>query len=323
MHTRKRKSCSTKHSLLAVLACLVFLCACQPEYEARPTRIPTSASTPTQTQTFTLVPTITPRASLTPTITLTLYPSLTPTRTATPIATRPAKLFDFQDSYGNVVDWGYFYVTDIGFDTDAEVNQLSAMLSFRLMDRAIHQRNMRILGQDITVYYLHVSHDFKGEQIAMELVIGGTYGKDVLINLIPADGSAYLRVRSMTADEPFDPYVIHRDANLPFAQQQEQYPDMMLTDFQTLLRSLPDELFILADHPILFPRNDWQQIKVDMTRISSLAARYWSFFSRDVYDHITGPSDFALALAQYLLSGHSMPKGTYSFASQTLILISP
>jgi len=323
MHMRKRKSRSTKHPFFAILVCLIFLCACQPEYEARPTRIPTSASTPTQTQTFTLVPTITPKASLTPTITLTPYPSLTPTYTATSVSPYPAKLLDFEDSYGNMVDWGYFYVTEIGFDADAEVNQLSAMISFRLMDRAIHQRNMRILGQDITVYYLNVSHDFKGEQIAMELVIGGTYGKDVLINLIPADGSAYLRVRLMTSDEPFDPYVIHRDANLPFAQQQEQYPDMMLIDFQARLRSLPYELIILADHPILFPRNDWQQIKVDMMRISSLAVRYWSFFSLDVHDHITGPSDFASALAQYLLSGQSMPEGSYSFASQTLILITP
>ncbi|MFH1445852.1 MAG: hypothetical protein ABIG43_00375, partial [Chloroflexota bacterium] len=262
MHIRKRKSHSTRHPLFAILVCLIFLCACQPEYEARPTRIPTSASTPTPTHTFTLVPTITPKASLTPTMTRTFYPSLTPTRTATPVTPWPAKLIDFEDSYGKVVDWGYFYVTDIGFDSDAEVNQLSAMISFRLMDRAIHQRNMHFLGQDITVYYLHVSHDFKDEQIAMALIIGGTYGKDVLINLIPADGSAYLQVRLMTADEPFDPYVIHRDANLPFEQRQKQYPDIGLTEFQALLLSLPDELIILADHPILFPRNDWQQIKV-------------------------------------------------------------
>lgn len=323
MHARKRKTCSIERQLFAILVCLIFLCACQPEYEARPTRIPTSASTPTLTHTFTLVPTITPKASLTSTITLTPYPSLTSTRTPTPVTPWPAKHFDFQDSNGDVVNWGYFYVTGIGFNADAEVNQLSAMISFRLMDRAIHQRNMHILERDITVYYLHVSHDFKDEQIAMELVIGGTYGKDVLINLIPADGSAYLRVRSMTADEPFDPYIIHRDAYLPFEQRQEQFPDIVLTEFQALLLSLPDELIILADHPILFPRNDWQQIKVDMMRISSLAARYWSFFSLDTYDHITGQSDFASTLAQYLLSGQSMPEGTYSFASQTLIIITP
>jgi hypothetical protein len=321
-----------RHSLKIVLLtvfCISFLLlsSCQKEFIGRPTAIPTNTPTltlvPTLTLTPTLVPTITPTPTRTPTQTLTPYPTLTATPTATQVTRRPAILPRLVDTDGKLVDWSYAYVTSLGYTETGEVNQLSVLLAFRLIDRTIHRRNLNFMSQDVTIYYLNVVHDFNGTEIPMGLVIGGTFGSDIPLNLVPAGGSSYVQALQLTTRKPLDPYLIHHDAALPYARRRLVLTDLLLTDLEDLLPTLPDELIILADHPILLPKNDWQQAKLDMTRVSALMARYYPFFELDAYDRIIDQSEFAFALRDHLLKGSRMPGGIYFYASQTLVLVTP
>ena len=288
-----------------------------------PTATPsaTVTQTPTPTQTTTPAFTITPRPSNTPTVTATPYNTFTATPEPSPVPARPAVLFPYTDINGQTVDWSYAHVTQIGYDQFDQVNDLWAFMSFQLLDRAIYRRNLTFLGETITVYYLNVAHEFDGEMLQMQLVLGGTPGKDVAIEDIPAGGTAYVQVQFRESWQDFAPYVTHRDANRAFEYRDESYPLFFLKDLQALLPTLPDKVILLADHPILFPRDDWPQIKLDMSRISYLAARYQPFFALDDYDRLDDQSAFAYALRDHLLEGVAMPAGLYAFSSQTLIVI--
>lgn len=315
--------------ILALLMAFMLLTACQPAEiplpavdEFLPPAEPTSAtSLPTSSPTSTLVNTITPQPSPTPTITLTPYPTLSPTPTPTRVPLQPAELFHFEDANGRLVDWSYAHITQIRENQFGEINDLWAFMGFQLLDRGIHQRNFTFEGETMTVYYLNVAHQFNGEPLLMQLVLGGTCGKNILIEDIPAGGTAFLQVQLRDSSEPFDPYIVHRDANRAFELREDTYPLMFLRDIQSLLPTLPDEIILLADHPILIPRNDWPQIKLDMQRVSYLAARYQPFFELDAYDRLVDHSDFAYALRDYLLAGDPIPDGIYAYSSQTLIII--
>ena len=285
------------------------------------TLTPTITPTPTPTQTTTPANTITPRPSNTPTITLTPYPSLTPTPTPTQPAPRPAVLFPFTDVNGKKVDWSYSHVTRIGFNRLDEVNDLWAFISFQLLDRGIHQRNFTFLDETITVYYLNVAHDFNGELLPMQLVIGSTPGKNVPIEDIPAGGTAYVQAQVRDSWQSFDPYIIHRDANRAYELRESDYPLLFIKDFQSLLPTLQDEIILLADHPILIPKDDWNQIKLDMSRAAYLAARYQPFFKIDDFDRLVDQSEFAYALRDYLLLSREVPEAYYAYSSKTLIII--
>lgn len=276
---------------------------------------------PSSTPTSTLVNTITPQPSLTPTITLTPYPTLSPTPTATRAPYRPAVLFPYEDVHGNRVDWSYAYLTRTRENRFGEVNDLWAFLSFQLLDRGIHQRNFKFLGETVTVYYLNVAHQFNGDPLPMQLVLGGTQGESVPLKDIPAGGTAYLQVQVRDSSEPFDPYLSHREANRDYALRQETTPLMFLRDLEALLPTLPDQVILLAEHPVLFPRDDWPQVKLDMQRVSYLAARYQPYFELDPYDRLVDQSDFAYTLRDYLLGGKPIPEGIYAFSSQTMIII--
>jgi hypothetical protein len=310
-----------------LMIAIMLLSACQKEFLSRPTLSPTLSPTITHTATITptstTVPTITPTPSKTPTPTLTPYPSRTRTATATAIAQRPARLFEFYAGGDHMVDWGYSYISEKGMGMDDKVNQLTAMFAFQLMDRGIHAKNVRFLDEDITVYYLNVSHEFDGEAIPMRLLIGGTYGQNVPVKQIPADGSAYIEFLEVDSDQVFEPWRIHREAQLPYEERQAIFTSMLMQDFEQFLSALPDELIILAEHPILWPKDDWTQVKLDMSRLSSMAARYLPFFSLDVYEHILGPSESASALAAYLLADASLPEGEIDFSAQVLIFVTP
>jgi len=245
--------------------------------------------------------------------------SPTPSPTTAPLD--PAVLFDYRDANGRPVDWSYSHVTQIGFDRLNEVNELWAFMSFQLLDRGIHQRNFDFLGETITVYYLNVAHEFDSVMLPMQLVLGGTAGKNIAIEDIPADGSAYFQVRIQDNSEAFYPYGIHRDANRDYELRESDYPLLFIKDFQALLPSLPDEIILLADHPILFPYDDWPQIKLDMGRVSYFAARYQPFFEIDPYDRLVDQSGFAYNLRDHILDGAQMPEGYYAFSSQTLVII--
>ena len=286
-----------------------------------PTPTPTATFTPTITLTSTFANTITPLPSNTPTLTQTPFPTLSPTPSPTTAPLQPAVLFDYQDTSGRTVDWSYIHVTQIGYDLLNQVNDLWAFMSFQLQDRAIHQRNYTFLGETITVYYLNVAHDFNGNLLPVQLIIGGTAGANIPIEDIPADGSAYLQVKILDANDPFSPYITHRDANRAYALREESYPLMFISELQALLPTLPEQVILLSDHPILFPQGDWTQIKLDMQRVNYLAARYHIFFEMDPYDRLTGPSDLAVTLRDHILNGTPVPAGYYAFSSQTLIII--
>ncbi len=254
-------------------------------------------------------------------MTLTPYPTLSPTPTATRVPSRPAVLFPYEDVHGRTIDWSYAHVTQIHKNRFGEVNDLWAFLSFQLLDRGIYQRNFAFEGEKITVYYLNVAHQFNGQLLPMQLVLGGTLGDSIPIKDIPAGGTAYLQVQVRDTAEPFDPYITHRDANRDYELRQETYPLIFLQDFQALLPTLPDQVILLADHPILFPRDDWPQVKLDMQRVNYRAALYRPFFELDPYDRLVAQSDFATALRDYLLAGTPIPEGFYAFSSQTLMII--
>ncbi len=219
------------------------------------------------------------------------------------------------------MDWTYSHVTRIGFNRLNEVNDLWAFMSFQLVDRAIHQRNFYFLEEIITVYYLNVAHDFNGDLLPMQLVIGGTSGEDIPVEDIPAGGTAYVQVQVRESWQNFDPYISHRDANRAYELRISDYPLLFLRDLQALLPTLPDEIILLADHPILFPKDDWPQIKLDMARVTYLAARYQPFFKIDEFDRLADQSDFAYALRDYLLFNLEIPESYYAFSSKTLIII--
>lgn len=219
------------------------------------------------------------------------------------------------------MDWSYIHVTQIGFNRLNEVNELWAFMAFQLLDRAIYQRNFEFMGETTTVYYLNVVHEFDGEMIQMQLVLGGTHGEDMPIEEIPAGGTAYIQVQVRESWEDFAPYVTHRDANRAYEHREASYPLLFLKDLQTLLPELPDEIILLADHPILIPPDDWSQIKLDMQRVSYLTARYHPFFEMDAYDRLIDQSDFAYHLSDHILHGWEMPGGLYAYSSRTLIII--
>ena len=316
---------SKRWGFLLIVLALLTLAACQDSKASESiksiSQTATNTRTPTATQTSTLANTITPLPSKTPTITPTPYRTLIPTGTPTQAPLAPAVLFPYEDINGKVIDWSYIHVTEIGYNDQDEVNDLWAFISFQLLDRAIHQRNFTFLEKTITVYYLNVAHEFDGEMQQMQLVLGGTPGEDILIENIPADGSAYLQVQVRESDEDFPPYVTHRDANRNYEYREDAYPLIFLTEFQSMLASLPDEIILLADHPILFPKDDWTQIKLDMSRVSYLAARYQAFFEIDDFDRLVDQSNFATALRDHILDGETMPAGIYAYSSQTLIII--
>jgi len=194
-------------------------------------------------------------------------------------------------------------------------------MAFQLLDRGIHLRNFHFQGETITVYYLNVAHAFDDEPMPMQLVLGGTPGINVPINRIPAGGTAYVQVAVRDASSPFSPRTVHREANSAFEERDEAYPFLFLKDLEMLLPDLPDEVILLANHPILIPRNSWPQVKLDMERVSYLAARYQPFFELDPYDRIVDQSAFAYALRDYILDGVEMPMGWYAFSSRNLVII--
>lgn len=318
----------TEHFFLLILTiALVGMTGCRGTKSPTPTVSPTVTATatitktPTPTQTTTPAFTITPRPSNTPTVTLTPYNTLSPTPEPSAVIPQPAVLFSYQDINGRTVDWSYIHVTRIGFDQWDAVNDLWAFMSFQLLDRAIHHRNLDFLGETITVYYLNVAHEFDGEMRQMQLVLGGTPGSSIAIEDIPAGGTAYIQVQVRESWQDFAPYVTHRDANRVYEHRDASYPLLFLKDLQALLPTLPDKVILLADHPILFPHNDWQQIKLDMTRVSYLAARYQPFFEFDAYDRLVDQSIFAYDLRDFILNGWAMPPGLSAYSSQTLIII--
>jgi hypothetical protein len=315
------------------LMILWLVSGCQSGRAPEVTETPTITLTPTITNTPTSTPTFTPTHTTTPAFTITSPPTNTPTITPTPFRTlsptptpsqvppRPAVLFPYQDNLSRTIDWSYVYITQIGYNRLGEVNDLWAFMAFQLLDRGIHQRNFTFEGETITVYYLNVAHEFDGTLLPMQLVLGGTPGADVPIQTIPAGGTATIQVAIRDASTLFAPRIVHRDANSAFEIRNEDYPLYFLKDLQAMLPELPDEIILLANHPILVPRDHWPQVKLDMQRVSFLAARNQPFFELDPFDRIVDHSAFAYALRDHLLDRAEMPLGIYAYSSRNLVII--
>ncbi len=316
-------------SLLIWIAILLGMVSCQPQKVVEPT----ATLSPTITETPTITPTFTPTHTTTPAFTITSPPTNTPSSTVTPfrvltatptstkIPSQPAVLFHYQDTRSRTIDWSYSVVTSQDHNVFDEVNDLWVFMAFKLLDRGIHQFNFSYLGKTITVYYLNVAHAFDGTLLPMQLILGGTEGENVPINVIPAGGTAYIQVSIRNALKPFNPQLTHLEANRAFDTRDSAYPLLFIEDLQTLLPSLPDELILLANHPILIPRDNWHQVELDMQRVNYLAARYQPFFEIDPYYRVTDQSVFAYALRDYLLDGTEMPQGDYAFSSRNLVII--
>lgn len=292
-----------------------------PTVTATATLTPTRTATATITPTRTLVPTVTSIPTHTSTVTQTPLPSLTPTITETPAPLRPAVLYKRRDINDKVLDWRYTHISEYSETEKRLPKILWATLGFQLMDRGIHRDTLKIMDQDVTVYYLNVQHDFDGQPRPLRLVLGGTYGRDVPYRNIPADGSLYIRVRVLSPFETFDPYIFHRDANKSYATRTMNYPDMPLNDLEQLLPGLSDELIVLADHQILFDPDRLDQVQVDMGRVAYLAARYQPMMAVDEYNRVTGPSQAAIGLRELLLHGTPLDGGIPAYSSDTLVLL--
>ena len=241
------------HRVLLITVMIASLCsACRPEPtpETTPTTTaspsvtptPSPTATPTATPTRTLIPTVTRSTTPTPTITFTPLPSPTPTPTETPAPEHLAQLFPFQDNEGTLVNWGYARISYAAQNQKKSFVSLSITMAFQLVDRAIHRRTINKFGQDITVYYLNVRHEFDGSAQVMQLILGGTYGADIPLAALRADGSNYILVRKMNSKESFAPISLHQEAAEPLSTRQNAYQSIYLPDFEKQLAQLPDQL---------------------------------------------------------------------------------
>jgi hypothetical protein len=317
--------------LILLLGGLLLSAACQPRFEGRPTalptRVPTQTPTPTITNTPPPVPTATPSPTPTLTSTPTPLPSATPTETPTPIPPRPAVLFPLKAGGANTVNWSYFYLSRKELRDDGSLLSLSATVAFQLLDRGIHSETVRVRDQDVTVYYLRVSHIFNQVPIETKLVLTGFFGRGVPISALPADGAAFVNLRSQNSDAVFEPWRIQSDWLLPFEQRQNLFQQMTLSDFEQLLADLPERVILLAHHPVIWRPDDWAQADLDMSRLSAQTARLNPFFDHDAFDILTGQSRMAEAWSAYLLQNQPIPtdiaQAGLSYSAEYLIIVIP
>lgn len=313
----------------ALLLLAVVLTACQPALQGRPTAIPTEIPPPTATPTVTFtpteVPTVTPTMTPTPTSTSTPAPSATATYTPTIIPTHLATLFPLKAGAATV-DWSYYYLTKNNKRADGTQLNLSAVVSFQLVDRGIHSETIEVYGREVTIYYLRVRHFFDETPLEVKLILTGLFGQGIALDGMPADGSSYISLRTQNSDAPYEPWKVYQDWSLPLDQRAPLFQTMLLTDFQTLLQDLPDQVILLADHPIIFEPDGWPQIALNMSRVSATAARMQPFFEIDVYYQMLGPSENAELWRSYLVDITDIPpdkRSGITFAADYLTIITP
>ncbi len=318
------------HLLLVILALLLIPLACQRQYQGRPTSFPTETATATvpapPTATATSVPTVTATPTFTPTQTPSPLPSATPTATPTPIPTRLATLFPLTAGGARVVDWSYAYISQQENRPDGSLRNLSAMVSFQLLDRGIHSETVKVFGRDVTLYYLRVRHDFNDTPLEVKLILTGYFGTDTPLAALPADGSAYISMRDQNSDAPFEPWNIHEDWTLPVEQRGAYFQSIYLRDLQNLLPNLPDKVIVLADHPVIVEPDGWPQLALDMQRLSASAARLYPFFSISAFDQLISQSQLAVVWQDYLLNNIEIPiqyQNSLYYSADYLMIITP
>ncbi len=285
------------------------------------TLTPTITDTPTITITITPLSTVTPHPSRTPTSSRTPFPTNTATLTETPAVLRPAQLWPKSDVNGKLIDWGYSHITDIDWNSKGQVVRFSALLGFQLMDRGIHRQTITVLAKPLTVYYLNVRRQVGSQLEPARLIVGGTFGEDVPLGVIPAGGPSYIKIKILTRNEPVDPFLIHTTANLPYAERSEEYPDSLLTDLEAVLGTLPDQLMLLADQAIIVDPDSVQRFEYDIQTVSYLMARYYPWMVLDEYDRFTGANQASLELADDLYLNKPFTSPIEWYSGETLIFI--
>jgi hypothetical protein len=153
------------------------------------------------------------------------------------------------------------------------------------------------------------------------LIVGGTFGEDIPLGVIPAGGPSYVKIKVLTRNAPVDPYIIHTTANLPYAERSIEYPDALLTDLEVVLASLPDQLILLADQAIIVDPDSVQRFEYDIQTVSYLMARYYPWMLLDDYDRFTGANQAALELADNLYLNKPITSSIEWYSGETLIFI--
>ena len=312
---------SAKATVLFTACILMLICSSCKTVSPEISQTPTITDTPTITVTVTPLSTVTPRPSRTPTSSRTPFPTNTATLTETPAALRPAQLWPKSDVNGKLIDWGYSHITDIDWNSKGQVIRFSAILSFQLMDRGIHRQTIRVFAKPLTVYYLNIRRQVGDKLETARLIVGGTFGEDVPLDVIPAGGPSYIKIRILRRNEPVDPFIIHTTANLPYNERSEEYPDALLTDLEAVLDSLPDQLILLADQAIIVDPDSVQRFEYDIQTVSYLMARYYPWMLLDDYDRFTGANQAAHEPADNLYLNKPITSSIEWYSGETLIFI--
>ena len=252
-------------------------------------------------------------------------PTPTPTYTPTPIPTRLANL-PVLTTGNQVVDWSYYYVTRKENREDGSLLNLSGMVSFQLMDRGIHRETIQVLGKDVTVFYLRVRHQFNNTLSEVKLILTGVYGSNLEIRNLPADGSTYISVHSRRATDLFEPWKLHQEWTLPPSQREPLFNTLRLSELEQYLRNLPEQVILLADHPVILQRDSWNQTYLDMDRVSASAARFSPFFAFNEFNQMTGQTTMAAIWQNYLSTAVDIPADQINkmvFSADYLIFVTP
>ncbi len=318
-------------TLLLMLSIIVFIfTACEPVYEGRPTGIPTHPPTKTVTPTITSIPTeaptVTPTLTITPTYTPTAIPSPTATMTPTAVPARISGLIDLKVGDDTKVEWNYTYLTQNNKRENGSQYNLSALMAFQMLDRGIHTETIKLLDNEITVYYLRVRHAFKAEHLEVKLILTGTFGDNVAIDAMPADGSNFIFYRTQNSDVPFQPAKIATDWDLPVEQRNEHFQGLTLRQFQVILDELPENFILFAEHPIIIEPERWNQVRLDMERISASGARLNPFFAFNELNQLIGQTSLATILQQNLVSDVDIPgdvRQKLVFSAEYILVITP
>jgi hypothetical protein len=281
----------------------------------------TETATATSTVTVTPLPTVTPRPSRTPTPSRTPFPTSNPTPTETSAPPYPAELYLKRDVNGKVIDWGYNHITDIGWNSKGEVVRFSATLGFQLMDRAIHRDTIMVFARPLTVYYLNVRRQVGNKLENAHLIVGGAFGEDIPLGVVPAGGPSYIKLKLMTHDEPFDPFLAHITSNLTYDGHNEEYPDTLLSDLEVVLADLPDQVLLLADQAIIVNPDSVQRFEYDIQTVSYLVARFYPWMVLDDYNRFTGANPAALNLADNLYLNKPITNPIEWYSGETLTFI--
>jgi len=189
------------------------------------------------------------------------------------------------------------------------------------MDRAVHRDTIIVFARPLTVYYLNVRRQVGNELGNARLIVGGVYGEDVPLGVVPAGGPSYVKLAIMTRNAPFDPYLTHITANQAYDDRRDEYPDTLLTDLEMILADLPDQVILLADQAIIVDPDSVQRFEYDIQTVSYLVARFYPWMVLDDYDRFTGANQAAIDLADNLYLNKPITNPAEWYSGETLIFI--